>query len=824
MSEEDDWQLLAAKLGKGNKGDDDDLDMEAAGAGNFPSIEEERGMGEEQGSSDDGMETVKKGKKKKKGGGFQSFGLSKPILKGVLRVGYTVPTPIQRKAIPIQADGRDVVAMARTGSGKTAAYMLPLLNRLGSHSVTVGARGLILSPTRELAIQILKVAKQLGKFTDLRYCVIVGGLALSEQFTDLAGNPDIIIASPGRLLHIVMETDMKLKRVETVVLDEADRLFETGVMASQIHEIMKRLPDTRQTCLYSATMPSNLVEFATAGLQNPQLIRLDTEVKISEKLKLSFFTVRREEKAAALVFILKELIGLPASESQTIVFAPTKHHAEYIHQLLDYIGLDHSVIHGSMDQEARTIQLQAFAARKTFILVVTDVAARGVDIPLLDNVVNFECPDRPKLFVHRVGRAARAGRSGVAYSIVSKDEIPHVIDLHLFLGRPLKNKVEGESADLEDGYIGRLPIHLLDVIQGVINTAKQDHFEFENQERVCGNAFKLYFRTRRGASSQSVKKAKDLELDAHPLLLTERFTSAREVEKKGLVESLHNFKPAVNIFDAMKHGAKGIFAPGVLGDGAKKFNVKKAKRAVPEAPAPDAKPKTLRASLLARIGKPSVETKAKKRQRDEEIEKEREQFYIPYQNTNKYEDAGYSVNDIRDAELDVTADTNEGMQKQRMVYAWNKKKKRYVKMNIGDAKALTSKTKNEAGKRIDFNKGEQGKYLRKWEKQTNIRIQQAGEDEDTQLTATSRARKKAKYTSMAEDDMFQEDEAEKDKPKIKLGHRGKKKQAIRSAEVKSFEELRKEKKKGGKKGGGRAGGKASKGGKKGGGGGKKKKK
>eukprot|EP01060_Flectonema_neradi_P031206 TRINITY_DN4673_c1_g1_i3.p1 TRINITY_DN4673_c1_g1~~TRINITY_DN4673_c1_g1_i3.p1 ORF type:complete len:556 (+),score=146.90 TRINITY_DN4673_c1_g1_i3:56-1669(+) len=417
------------------------LENAEPGSGAFPS-RTGAANGQREESSDDGMDVSKGKKKKKRMGGFQGMGLTRELIKGIQRKGYQVPTPIQRKAIPVLLDGNDVVAMARTGSGKTAAFLLPLINKLGGHSATVGARGMILSPTRELAIQTLRFAKQLGKFTDLRYCVIVGGLALAEQFTDLAGNPDILIGTPGRLLHIIMEADIKLRRMEFVVLDEADRLFETGSLSAQVNDLMKRLPDSRQIALFSATIPAGLAEFATAGLNNPSLIRLDSEIKISDKLQLSFFVVRREEKLAALLFVIRELLGHPDEKGQTIVFVPTKHHGEMLYLLFNAMELKSSLIHGSMDQEARKIELDKFSHKETYLLVVTDVAARGIDIPLLDNVVNFEFPDRPKLFVHRAGRAARAGRSGKCLSIVTKDELPHVFDLHLFLGRQLLNSTE----------------------------------------------------------------------------------------------------------------------------------------------------------------------------------------------------------------------------------------------------------------------------------------------------------------------------------------------------------------------------------------------
>ncbi|ETE57405.1 ATP-dependent RNA helicase DDX54 [Ophiophagus hannah] len=205
-------------------------------------------------------------KKKKKSGGFQSMGLSYPVFKGIMKKGYKIPTPIQRKTIPLILDGKDVVAMARTGSGKTACFLIPMLEKLKARCAKTGARALVLSPTRELALQTLKFTKELGRFTGLKTALILGGDRMEDQFAALHENPDIIIATPGRLMHVAVEMKLKLHSVEYVVFDEADRLFEMG-FAEQLKEIVSRLPDGRQTLLFSATLPKLLVEFAQAGLR-----------------------------------------------------------------------------------------------------------------------------------------------------------------------------------------------------------------------------------------------------------------------------------------------------------------------------------------------------------------------------------------------------------------------------------------------------------------------------------------------------------------------------------------------------------------------------
>ena len=258
---------------------------------------------------------------------------------------------------------------------------------------------------------------------------------MEAQFAELAAAPDVIVATPGRLAHYLQEVEsFSLRSVEYVVYDEADRLFEMG-FAEQLNEIMNAMSSSRQTLLFSAKLPRFTVnqpwqEFARAGLRDPELVRLDADTKLSPDLALGFFTVRQDEKPAALLFVLREVIspGQP-----TIVFTATRHHVDFISALLLAEGVSAAAVHGQMDQSARKINIAKFRAGKAGVLVVTDVAARGIDIPLLDNVINYDFPPKPKLFVHRAGRAARAGRMGAAYSFATRDEMGYLVDLHLFL-------------------------------------------------------------------------------------------------------------------------------------------------------------------------------------------------------------------------------------------------------------------------------------------------------------------------------------------------------------------------------------------------------
>nr|CAB3482930.1 unnamed protein product [Digitaria exilis] len=385
--------------------------------------------------------------KKPKSGGFESMGLCEEVYRGVRHKGYRVPTPIQRKTMPLILAGADIAAMARTGSGKTAAFLVPMLQRLRRRDPGAGVRALILSPTRDLAMQTLKFTNQLGKFTDLKTSVIVGGDSMESQFEELSECPDIIIATPGRLMHHLNDVkDMTLRSVEYVVFDEADSLFSMG-FAKHLHDILKKLSDTRQTLLFSATLPSALADFAKAGLRDPQIVRLDLDKRISPDLKLVFFTLRQEEKLAALLYLVRERIS---SEEQTIIFVSTKHHVEFLNILFREEGLEPSLSYGAMDQEARMIHISKFRARKTMLLIVTDVAARGLDIPLLDNIVNWDFPAKPKpkqTILEAEGEAAKARNSKEEEDDISNWEKKEVCG----------TKRKSQSFRDEDHYISSVP-------------------------------------------------------------------------------------------------------------------------------------------------------------------------------------------------------------------------------------------------------------------------------------------------------------------------------------------------------------------------------
>lgn len=427
--------------------------------------------------------------------------------------------------------------MARTGSGKTCAFLLPLLEKLlstpkGVHGNHV--RGIVLSPTRELSAQTLKVLQKLCSGTDIHAVGIHGGEGMEKQFNLLASKPDVICASPGRLAHHLSEIpDFHLGGCFMCILDEADRLLEMG-FAMQIRQIARSLPDNCQKVMLSATMPKILVEFTKSGFAvDPAVVRLDQEASVSAELRIAFVTCRSLDKDASLLHIVDNIRRDQKQHEATrtgltLIFAATRHHVDYIATLLQASGTDATMIYGTMDQEARQENLAAFRSGEKPVLVVTDVAARGIDVPLIDHVIHYHFPPSPKLFVHRSGRAARAGRIGYCWGLVEPDELPYMIELHLFLGRKPATSVQaaedGTVTELsysldemtpEMVHYGSLPESILTAevenVQRIRNSEMCGSMEAEQLRalsRVCTNAMKQYRRTRPEASREAVRRAK----------------------------------------------------------------------------------------------------------------------------------------------------------------------------------------------------------------------------------------------------------------------------------------------------------------------------
>ncbi|KAI3417620.1 RNA helicase [Psidium guajava] len=742
-----------------------------------------------------------KQKKKAKSGGFESLGLSPDVYRGVKRKGYRVPTPIQRKTMPLILSGADVVAMARTGSGKTAAFLVPMLEKLKQHLPQGGVRALILSPTRDLALQTLKFTKELCRFMDLRTSLLVGGDSMESQFEELAQNPDIIIATPGRLMHHLSEVDdMTLRTVEYVVFDEADCLFGMG-FAEQLHKILSQLSENRQTLLFSATLPSALAEFAKAGLRDPQLVRLDLETRISPDLKLAFFILRQEEKHAALLYLVREHIS---SEQQTLIFVSTKHHVEFLNGLFREEGIEPSVCYGDMDQDARKIHVSRFRSRKTMLLIVTDVAARGIDIPLLDNVINWDFPPKPKIFVHRVGRAARAGRTGTAYSFVTSEDMAYLLDLHLFLSKPIQpaptedevlkdmdgvmHKIDQAIANGETVY-GRFPQTVIDIVSDRVREIINSSAELSALLKTCTNAFRLYSKTKPSPSKESIKRVKDLPREGlHPLF--KNVLAGGELVALAFSERLKTFRPKQTILEAEGEAAK---SKHLQGPSSQWVDVMKKKRAVHDG--------IINLVQQQRDSKPSQEVEiypetspSKEKEKKEARGSKRkpksfkdDEYYISSIRTNHHMESGLSVsanegfgsNRLESAVLDLVADDSGGIQKQRTSYHWDKRSKKYVKLNNGERVTASGKIKTESGAKVKANKT--GIY-KKWKERSHSKIS---------LKGTSNEENSVVSTGLAGDRKFQ-----RANRKFKGGkqQRSLPNANVRS-EIKNLEQVRKERQK-----------------------------
>ncbi|KAG9286488.1 hypothetical protein G9A89_014654 [Geosiphon pyriformis] len=721
-------------------------------------------------------------RKKKKSGGFQTMGLSYPVYKAIFHKGYKVPTPIQRKTIPLIIDGSDVVGMARTGSGKTAAFLIPMFEKLKTHSAKFGARAIILSPSRELALQTQKVCKELGKYTDLRSCILVGGDSLDEQFAMIASNPDILIATPGRLLHLIVEMELELLTVEYVVFDEADRLFEMG-FSVQLHEILHRLPASRQTLLFSATLPKTLADFAKAGLQDPTLIRLDVDSKISQDLEMAFFTVKQTEKEAGLLFILSEVIKVPLSKNapsssgstegkpkdkkknqtlnqmlphQTIIFVSTKHHVEYIGNLLSEAGYQTSYIYGSLDQSARQIQINNFREGQTNILIVTDVAARGIDIPILENVINYDFVDSSKIFVHRVGRTARAGRPGWAYSLLTSEELPYLLDLQLFLGRPLKIQYDPASPPnySSDIVVGRFP---QDSIDSNLEWVKSKLYEGSNLQilqNVAKNGYKLYSKSRTSAAPESYTRAKkelagEISGNVHPLFA--KHVDCREKDRLNFINSISNFRPNETIFEIGNRGNKKASEAGQI---MKKRRERKAIAAYKsDGKRPNQNSSTLSHQLndlsknaldfmlddniidsmssVTRKRKDESESKAKKRRKENYRDDE---HYIPHYQTDANTEKGYSMTQgssfaqqAQKAILDPKGDERSTILSKKNTLRWDARKKNFVR-GLGTGSDNKKLIKSESGAKLPATY-KSGRF-KDWQHQNKLEIPRTGEREN----------------------------------------------------------------------------------------------
>ena len=357
---------------------------------------------------------------------FQTLGLSEPLVRALEAKGYTTPTPIQAQSIPILLEGGDLLGIAQTGTGKTAAFVLPSIQRLAESAKRVlptHCRMLVLAPTRELASQIADNARGYGKFSKLSVATVFGGTSLNKNRQDLSRGVDILVATPGRLIDLVEQGFLNLSTIEILVLDEADQMLDLGFIHA-LRRIVKMLPRRRQTLFFSATMPPSIRELADQFLHQPKTVSVVPQSTTAERVDQSVTFVNQTEKQALLTLVLQD----PAID-RALVFTRTKHGADRVVKLLAGNGIAANAIHGNKSQGQRERALGQFKSGEVRILVATDIAARGIDVSGVSHVVNFELPNVPEQYVHRIGRTARAGASGMAIAFCAEDERPYLRDI-----------------------------------------------------------------------------------------------------------------------------------------------------------------------------------------------------------------------------------------------------------------------------------------------------------------------------------------------------------------------------------------------------------
>ena len=365
---------------------------------------------------------------------FKELNIIEPILKALEEKGYATPTPIQHQAIKPALDNRDILGLAQTGTGKTAAFSLPIIQQLYQnkvHGKKREIRALILTPTRELAIQINDSLSDYTTYTGIRHCVIYGGVKQNAQVNQLTAGVDILVATPGRLLDLMNQGIVNLNAISHFVLDEADRMLDMGFI-HDIKRLLPKLPKEKQTLFFSATMPSSIGVLSRSILHNPVKIEVAPVSSVVDTIEQYLYFVEKEEKKNLLISLLKK-----DKKKSVLIFSRTKHGADRIARILSKAGIGSAAIHGNKSQSARQRALSDFKSHKIQTLIATDIAARGIDIDHLELVINYDLPDVAETYVHRIGRTGRAGNIGTALTFCTQDEQVMLRDIQKLTGRKL---------------------------------------------------------------------------------------------------------------------------------------------------------------------------------------------------------------------------------------------------------------------------------------------------------------------------------------------------------------------------------------------------
>ncbi len=366
---------------------------------------------------------------------FSTLGLSPKVLEGVRAAGYTDPTPIQLRAIPLVMSGRDLIGSAQTGTGKTAAFALPILSRLAQHGAL---RALVLEPTRELAAQVETAIHDYARFTNLRTVVVFGGTGYGRQDQALRQGVDILVATPGRLLDQMQRGMVKLNQIEILVLDEADRMLDMGFLPD-VRRIVEHCPRTRQTMLFSATIPPEIEQLCKWAMRNPETIEIGMRRSPAETVTHALYPVASDQKQELLEELLRR-----TDYDQVLIFCRTKHGADRVARKLHDQGHAVAVLHSNRTQREREQALNGFRNGRYEVMVATDIAARGIDVEQISHVINFDVPHHPEDYVHRIGRTGRAQSVGDAFTIMIAEDIPEIAAIERFIGQKIPRvKLEG---------------------------------------------------------------------------------------------------------------------------------------------------------------------------------------------------------------------------------------------------------------------------------------------------------------------------------------------------------------------------------------------
>jgi ATP-dependent RNA helicase RhlE len=371
---------------------------------------------------------------------FAKLGLSPTVLDGVRAAGYTDPTPIQLRAIPLVLAGQDLIGSAQTGTGKTAAFALPILSKLATHSLDKSPRALVLEPTRELAAQVETAIHDYARFTNIRTTVVYGGVGYGRQTDELRAGTDIVIATPGRLLDHLERGTVRLDKVQYLVLDEADRMLDMGFLPD-VRRIVERCPRQRHTALFSATIPPQIETLIHWAMKNPQTVEIGARRTPAETVKHVIYPISDSQKSDLLIQLLKRV-----DFHSVLIFCRTKHGADRIAALLKRNNNAVAVLHSNRTQREREQALRGFRDGRFEVLVATDIAARGLDIADVSHVINYDVPQHPEDYIHRIGRTGRAEASGDAFTIMAAEDAGHVMAIERFIGQKIP-RVKMENFD-----------------------------------------------------------------------------------------------------------------------------------------------------------------------------------------------------------------------------------------------------------------------------------------------------------------------------------------------------------------------------------------